>query len=49
VGITENPPWTDLSGGQPAGVEVDLDWRLHDVVVTPTRSLENEDEPSGEG
>jgi cation diffusion facilitator family transporter len=25
----------------------DLDWRLHDVVVTPTRSLE--DEPSGEG
>jgi cation diffusion facilitator family transporter len=27
----------------------DMDWRLHDVVVTPTRSLENEDEPSGEG
>jgi polar amino acid transport system substrate-binding protein len=24
VGITENPPWTDLSGGRPAGVEVDL-------------------------
>lgn len=24
AGITENPPWTDLSGGQPAGVEVDL-------------------------
>lgn len=24
VGITENPPWTDLSGEQPAGVEVDL-------------------------
>jgi hypothetical protein len=26
----------------------DLDWRLHDVVVTPTRSLEDEDEPKGE-
>jgi polar amino acid transport system substrate-binding protein len=24
VGLIENPPWTDLSGGQPAGVEVDL-------------------------
>jgi len=26
----------------------DLDWRLHDVVVTPTRSLVDEDEPKGE-
>jgi polar amino acid transport system substrate-binding protein len=24
VGITENPPWTDLSSGEPAGVEADL-------------------------
>jgi polar amino acid transport system substrate-binding protein len=24
VGITENPPWTELSDGSPAGVEVDL-------------------------
>lgn len=111
AGITENHPWTDLSGGEPAGVEVDLieafaeslgarvewfdgsqaellenlekreldvvmggftvvpsteqnllgnverahqdlhemDWRLPDVVITPTRSLEDQDGSNGEG
>lgn len=27
----------------------DMDWRLHDVVVTPTRSLEDQDGSNGEG
>jgi divalent metal cation (Fe/Co/Zn/Cd) transporter len=27
----------------------DMDWRLHDVVVTPTKSLEDQDEPNDEG
>ncbi|MGH2700927.1 MAG: hypothetical protein ACRDJ2_04025 [Actinomycetota bacterium] len=41
VGVTNSPPWVELGDAEPNGVEVQIDWRLHDIVIMPASAIDD--------
>ncbi|MGH2790301.1 MAG: hypothetical protein ACRDJ0_04885 [Actinomycetota bacterium] len=41
AGVTNSPPWVELGDAEPNGVEVQIDWRLHDIVIMPASAIDD--------